>query len=58
MKVEVFTAMDPARLQNMVNEFLGHIEGKNAEVKDVKFSTAGDQEKGDLHFSAMIVFDL
>ena len=56
MKVEIFTALDVAKCQAQVNQFLEKCQKENKEVVDVKFSVTATNEGGVVHYSALAIY--
>lgn len=55
MKVEILTALDAAKCQAQVNQFLERCKKEKREVVDIKFSVTASTEGGVVHYSALVI---
>lgn len=55
VQVEVFVALEPAKCQTLVNQFLQKIGGDL--VRDVKYQITSSADSGDIQYSALVVYE-
>lgn len=55
VQVEIFVALEPAKCQTLVNQFLKKI--KNEHVRDVKYQVTSSADFGDIQHTALVVYD-
>lgn len=55
VQVEVFVALDPAKCQTIVNQFLKKIGSD--QVRDVSYEVTSSSDSGDTQYSAMVVYE-
>lgn len=55
VQVEVFVALDPAKCQTLVNQFLKKIGSD--QVRDVKYQVTSSADSGDIQYSALVIYE-
>lgn len=55
VQVEVFVALEPAKCQTLVNQFLKKID--NQHVRDVKYQVTSSADFGDIQYTALVVYE-
>lgn len=55
VQVEIFVALDPAKCQTIVNQFLKKLGSD--QVRDVSYQVTSSTDSGDIQYSALVTYE-